>query len=136
MIFQGGRLKKKSTETFHTAQRGAGMSPVPCGLRGAGLRATRPPPAAGSSQAGRWGGGGEGPGLRAPPGPDRTAGSTGPAEKAPHEGTGMRWVQPCLQAETGLTVNPELLDCLAPLPLVLLLSVFWLLEQFTQHGFL
>lgn len=54
----------------------------------------------------------------------------------PPEGTGVRWVQLRLQAETGLTFNPELLDCLAPLPLVSLLSFFWLLEQFTQHGFL
>lgn len=58
-----------------------------------------------------------------------------PRPAACPEGTGVRWVQLRLQAETGLTFNPELLDCLAPLSLVSLLSVFWLLEQFTQHGF-
>lgn len=148
MIFQGGRLKKKSTEIFHTAQRGAGMSPVrvdelaqgcrPLGLPGCGLLAGWALRAEQQSTRGRGVGAGaqSSPWTRQDSTEHRPRPRRPPRSAAPPEGTGVRWVQLRLQAETGLTFNPELLDCLAPLPLVSLLSVFWLLEQFTQRGFL
>lgn len=55
----------------------------------------------------------------------RPAGQATPRPAAPlARAPGCLWLgsgQVCLQAETGLTFNPELLDCLACLPLVM----FW-----------
>lgn len=57
-----------------------------------------------------------------------------PRPAAHHRAQGHSRVQLCLRAEAGLTFNLELLDCLAPLPLVcfcLLSSVSWVPVQFT-----